>query len=170
MPNRWQNKRRFAALMVLTLAVGGLAGCATKGSTGDAAASDEQEPDASAEGLLAKGGTTASSGYVDPTLVSSASAAEETATPDVYGAQAQAAPDLAGAVSQPTGIRAGSVSIFSGTPSVAVEPATTGTVPANAGPGRVNATAGSVFSAPPAAPAYDAPSCGTTVNGAPLSC
>ena len=171
MPNRWQNKRRFGALLALSLAIASLSGCATSGkSDGDTVAADGAEPEPSAKGLLAKGGTTASNRYVDPALVSSASVAEDASTPDAYGVPAQEAPDLAGAVSQPTGIRAGSVSIFSAPAPVMGDATMSGTVPAHAAPGRVNATAGSVFSAPPAAAAYDGAGCGTAADGTPLSC
>lgn len=171
MPNNWQNKRRFGALLAVSLAIAALAGCATKApSAGDTATSGEPEPDPSAKGLLAKGGTTASNRYIDPALVSSASVADDTSAPDAYGVPAQEAPDLAGAVSQPTGIRAGSVSIFSAPAPVVGEAVMTGTVPGSAAPGRVNATAGSVFSAPPPAPVYGDPACGTAADGTPVSC
>jgi hypothetical protein len=168
MPNRWQNKQCFGALLAVSLAIGALAGCATKAtSAGDTATSDGSEPAPSAN---SKDGTTASNRYIDPALVSSASVADDTSAPDAYGVPAQEAPDLAGAVSQPTGIRAGSVSIFSAPAPVVGEAVMTGTVPGSAAPGRVNATAGSVFSAPAPAPVYGDPACGTAADGTPVSC
>lgn len=68
----------------------------------------------------------------------------------------------AGVVTQPTGIRAGSASIFSGN----AAPATDAPAPAMTS-GGINARTGSVFSAPAQ---YASESCGTDVDGNPLSC
>ena len=165
-----QPRPRLAAIAA-GLALLGLAGCSATGKSGTSAATSENaEPAASAKGLLAKGGTTASSRYVDPALVSAASVAENApAEQPAYGGP-QEEPALAGAVMRPTGIRAGSVSIFSTPAPAAAEPMATGTVRVGAAAGRVDATAGSVFSVPAPPAAGMTPDCGTDLDGTPLNC
>ncbi|MCJ8518291.1 hypothetical protein ABID21_001400 [Pseudorhizobium tarimense] len=168
--HRWQ-RRHVANFMVQGLLIFALAGCATSGKKEDEdGASGQAKPAVSAKGLLAKGGTTVSNDYVDPGLVSAASVAENGAPPDAGPAMAQAQPGFAELVTQPTGIRAGSISIFSGSVATTADPAATATIPATATPGRVNATAGSVFSAPAPAVMPATRSCGTAADGMPLSC
>lgn len=173
-------KRAVAAAFCVAI----LSGCTTAQKTADAA--DEGSPPqtgtaADAKGVLAKGGTTASSRYVDPMISANRGQAQvgnqvpQTAQPGAPEATTgQASPSIAGLANQPTGVRAGSFSIFSSptAPAPAPEqmpggattsaPQATGPVPAL---GRVNAASTSVFSSqrPPA-------TCGTDAAGVPLSC
>lgn len=168
MPNVWRPHSDWLAIAVTALLVIALSGCATAGK-------QKEGPEAEAVSSVAEKtqsanrGGGASTGYVDPALASaSAAPAEGTAG----GASAQPGPGLAGLVTQPTGIRAGSVSIFSAPAQVAPEPMATGTVAPTSG--RVNATAGSMYSTPAPVPVYApeyAPgSCGRAEDGVPLSC
>jgi hypothetical protein len=151
-----------------------LPGCSTSNTSESAADAATQDKPATARGLPAKGGKTASSGYVDPALVSASSATPPSGTGIPVGAAAADYPGDAmaqGVVTQPTGIRAGSVSIFSGSAPPAIEPAANGTMPVATTTGRVDARTGSVFSAPTApATQYDAQECGTDGDGNPLNC
>ncbi|HEV7436170.1 MAG TPA: hypothetical protein VGO22_15025 [Pseudorhizobium sp.] len=162
-----RQRRHPRKLLVHGLITLALAGCATSAKQEGEGTSSEAESASSAAGARAKGGTTPSTGYVDPALVSAASVAESDSPADASLAQPQ--PGFADLVAQPTGIRAGSVSIFSGSVVTNVPPPTTATLPATAAPGRVNATAGSVFSAPAPAAMPATPSCGT-IEGTPLNC
>lgn len=171
--------RNFSGLMPLLAAAGiallVLPGCSTSKTPGSAAADPAQGKPATARGQSAKGSKNASSGYVDPALVSASSAARasgtgipvEGASDDYPGGDAMAQ-DV---VTQPTGIRAGSVSIFSGAAAASTEPTAYGTMPATTATGRVDARTGSVFSAP-AAPAsqYDTQGCGADADGNRLNC
>ncbi|MFN7025777.1 MAG: hypothetical protein ACK4QP_14940, partial [Pseudorhizobium sp.] len=105
--------------------------------------------------------------YVDPAVAS--------AQQDTYGSQgggpAPAGSGIAGMVTQSTGIRAGSVSIFSSAGQTSQQPQATVTAPtAPTATGRVNATAGSMFSAPAPTVTYTPGSCGRAEDGVPLSC
>jgi len=156
-----------------------LCGCSTTKKTADAAA--EAQPSqtaapASAKGILAKGGTTAANGYVDP-VISKASRQQQqtqaaaTDAPPAAGAlpttPGQPA-SIAGLATQPTNVRAGSGSIFSSAPPAAAEPtAITGPVPATLPRRNFNATASSVYSAQQPMPGAG---CGNDPRGNPVSC
>ena len=159
-----------------------LCGCTTSETVG---AGDSAAPSAvratkqnDPKGLLAKGGETASSGYVDP-MVRSAASAEK---PQDSGSMTAMVPEPSASepasigeiVTQPTGIRAGTVSIFSGTASAPVaEPeSTSATLEPDASPARrIRPAAGSVFSTAPQHSADEGASpCGTDTEGQPVRC
>ena len=159
---------RLRLLIAAGAAAIALSGCTTSSKSGSADESAIKETAAS-KGRSANAGETASSSYTDPAVVSASSAAYDAdgmvadgvpaaPDPDSYAGDAMAA----GVVTQPTGIRAGSASIFSGN----AAPATDAPAPAMAGRG-INARTGSVFSAPTQ---YPSESCGTDIDGNPLSC
>lgn len=156
------------AAVVMPLA---LSGCTTGGKAGE---TGEAESGAAApsEERRAKAGDT-SSGYTDPALVSASSSGygadgmNADGAPGMAGSELDQANTLApGVVTQPTGIRAGSNSIFSGGAPAAAPPSP-GAAPAVYPAGRIDARSGSVFSAPVPVPAG---TCGTDVDGYPLSC
>ena len=162
---------RLRLLIAAGAAAIALSGCTTSGKSGSADESAIKETAAS-KGRSANAGETASSSYTDPAVVSASSAAYDADGMVADGVQAAPDPDsfagdamAAGVVTQPTGIRAGSASIFSGSVAVAA-PATDAPAPAMAGRG-INARTGSVFSAPAQ---YPSESCGTDIDGNPLSC
>ena len=161
-----RRQSRLRLLIAAGAAAIALSGCTTSGKSGSADESAIKET-ASSKGRAADAGETASSSYTDPAVVSASSAAYDRdgvvadgvpATPDSFAGDAMAA----GVVIQPTGIRAGSASIFSGN----AAPATDAPAPAMTGRG-INARTGSVFSAPAQ---YPSESCGTDIDGNPLSC
>jgi hypothetical protein len=169
--------RHRIAIAGICLAV--LSGCSTTQKTAEASgsgAAPAASTAADAKGILAKGGTTASSTYVDP-MVSTGQRrmqAQERSRSDAQsiaaempGHPAQASPSIAGLATEPTGVRAGSFSIFSAAQppaSAAGDPVSAdvaGNAPNTTG---VSAARRSVFSAAPAA------ACGTDAQGNPLSC
>jgi len=147
-----------------------LAGCATAGKGQSDASGEEVGAAASANGKLASNDASSSSPYVDP-AVASASAQQDTYGSEGGGGPPPAGSGIAGLVTQSTGIRAGSVSIFSAPGQTSQQPQATVTAPtAPAATGHVNATAGSMFSAPAPTVSYTPGSCGRAEDGAPLSC
>jgi hypothetical protein len=177
---------RSATLLML---IATLSGCMTAKKAADigqdspAAASEPDNP----QGLLAKGGTTASGRYVDPVIVKapphqqakmglpasprpdapSQAAAGFPPAPASGAAPGAAAGSIAGLSTQPTGVRASSVSIFSASPA----PAGMAPAPQNAGgaapAGGINAATGSVFS--PRQPLGTNP-CQSDSAGRPVNC
>ncbi len=164
----------IACLSALTLG-----GCTTTKKTADATTpAPRTTVPASAKGMLAKGGTTASNRHVDPAM--SKASAQQTQTSAVPAAvptaentfpPAPAAPQqtsIAGLATQPTGVRADSGTIFSSNPPMAAAaPSGNGPVPANLPRRNFNATTASVYSAQQAVPAA---ACGADAQGNPLSC
>ncbi|RWX75636.1 hypothetical protein EPK99_18250 [Neorhizobium lilium] len=153
-----------------------LCGCMTNKKSADASKDPVQ-----AEGeqpLQAKGGTTASTHYVDPVIAKASSQQQAkaglpgspTEQPSPTAASAfpptpvQASGSIAGLTTQPTGVRAGSFSIFSAGAAPSTAAPNTGAVPS--GPG-ISATTGSVYTShqPPASTA-----CPTDSAGLPLNC
>ncbi len=156
-------------LLPVAFILGLLSGCATADKAQSEANGKEASTTASVDGRTPKSDTSNSSPYVDPAV---ASASAEQAPYSSDGSNpVPAQSGIAGLATQPTGIRAGSVSIFSAPGQTYQQPQTTVTAPAApATTGRVNATAGSMFSAPPPTEAYTPGSCGRAEDGVPLSC
>ncbi|MCB5201925.1 hypothetical protein LH464_05465 [Neorhizobium sp. T786] len=156
-------------LMATGLMLASLSGCSTSKAT-DSAEVQVAGDSPSKKAGHTRSGKTASSGYVDPALVSASSAAQTSgrAADDSGTSNATTSPGEAmgqGVVTQPTGIRAGSMSIFSNAAPPAPEPPVAETTAAPAAPGRVDARTGSVFSAPSVPQG-----CGTDGLGYPISC
>ncbi|MCQ1852987.1 hypothetical protein [Neorhizobium galegae] len=156
-----------------------LGGCTTTKKTADATTpAPRTTVPASAKGILAKGGTTATNRYVDPAISKgSAQQAQTSPTPAAVPspentfppapAQPQQA-SIAGLATQPTGVRADSGTIFSSNPPMAAAgPSGDGPVPANLPRRNFNATTASVYSTPQATRAA---ACGADAQGNPLSC
>ncbi|MFB9952102.1 hypothetical protein ACFFP0_24915 [Rhizobium puerariae] len=157
-----------------------LSGCTTTSKTADATAGQPKAAKpASAKGILAKGGTTASNLYVDPVVskapgqqqaqapAPAAVPAAENAFPPAPAAQQQAS--IAGLATQPTAVRAGIGTIFSANPPMpaAAAPSANGPVPAELPRRNFNATTASLFGLQQPAPAA---ACGTDERGNPISC
>lgn len=171
---------RPALLAATCLCAVTLAGCSTMKKTADAPQAEPASP-ASAKGILAKGGATASNLYTDPAVSKAAGQAQaqtaQTAPePAVVPSGAEGAfppapnqpTSMAGLVTQPTGVRAGSGTIFSANPPAPpAEPSASGPVPAELPRRNFNAMASSVYSLQPAAPTA---ACGTDEQGNPVSC
>jgi hypothetical protein len=166
--------RYRVAIAGVCLAV--LSGCSTTQNTADAAdsgAAPAAGTAADAKGILAKGGTTASSTYVDPVVSTGQRRmqAQERSRSDAQSVAAETpaytSSSIAGLATEPTGVRAGSFSIFSAAqpPAPAAgDPASAdaaGNAPSTTG---VSAARRSVFSAAPA------PACGADAEGNLLSC
>ncbi|MGK9054210.1 hypothetical protein [Neorhizobium petrolearium] len=169
------NTRLTLAIACLSAVM--LCGCSTTRKTAEAAAeaapSQPAKP-ASARGILAKGGTTASNRYIDPVIskaseprLAQAPAANAPPPSDAFPPAPEQPASIAGLATQPTNVRAGSGSIFSAAPPAAAEPS--GIAPASAELPRrnFNATAASVFSTRQAMPAA---ACGNSQQGTPISC
>lgn len=164
----------IACLSALTLG-----GCTTTKKTADATTPAPRTTlPASAKGVPAKGGATASNRHVDPAIANASTQQAQTpvapaAIPTVENTfpPAPAQPQqtsIAGLATQPTGIRADSGTIFSSNPPMAAAaPSGNGPVPANLPRRNFNATTASVYSAQQAAPAA---TCGADAQGNPLSC
>lgn len=173
---RWAMLAAATCLGALTLA-----GCNTMKKTADADGPQVQPASpASAKGILAKGGATASNLYVDPAIskaagqeAQTAQSAPEAATvlPGAEGAfpPAPSQPtSIAGLVTQPTGVRAGSGTIFStNPPTPSTEPSASGPVPAELPRRNFNAVASSVYSLQQTAPAA---ACSADEQGNSVSC
>ncbi|CAN7291347.1 hypothetical protein [Neorhizobium sp. LjRoot104] len=168
------------ALVIACLSALTLGGCTTSKKTADAATpAPRTTVPASAKGILAKGGTTASNRHVAPAApkaeAQSAQATAAIAPAAVPTAEntfppAPAQPQqasIAGLSTQSTGVRADSGTIFSANPPMAAAPSGNGPVPANLPRRNFNATTASVYSMPQATPAA---ACGTDAQGNPLSC
>ncbi|EUB95912.1 hypothetical protein PMI07_002400 [Rhizobium sp. CF080] len=166
----------IACLSALTLG-----GCTTMKKTADATTpAPRTTVPASARGILAKGGTTASNRHVNPAISKAqqqqaqppaATAQAAVPTPENTFPPAPAQPQqasIAGLATQPTGVRADSGTIFSSNPPMAAAaPSGNGPVPANLPRRNFNATTASVYSAQQATPAA---ACGADAQGNPLSC
>ncbi|WP_172729971.1 hypothetical protein [Neorhizobium galegae] len=166
-------------LAIVCLSALTLSGCTTTKKTADATTpAPRTTVAASAKGMLAKGGTTASNRRADPAVpkaeaqaapaatVSAAVPTAENTFPPVPAQPQQAS--IAGLATQSTGVRADSGTIFSANPPMAAAaPSGNGPVPANLPRRNFNATTASVYSMPPTTPAA---ACGADAQGTPLSC
>jgi hypothetical protein len=168
----------IACLSALTLS-----GCTTTKKTADATTpAPRTTVPASARGILAKGGTTASNRYVNPAIAKASAQRAQAAAPAATMSAAVPTPEntfppapaqpqqasIAGLATQPTGVRADSGTIFSSNPPMAAAaPSGNGPVPANLPRRNFNATTASVYSTQQATPAA---ACGTDAQGNPLSC
>jgi hypothetical protein len=167
-------------LAIVCLSALALGGCTTTKNVADATTpAPRTTVPASARGILAKGGTTASNRRADPStskasaqqaLAPAATAPAAMTTPENTFPPAPAQPpqaSIAGLATQPTGVRADSGTIFSSNPPMAATPSGNGPVPANLPRRNFNATTASVYSMQQATPAA---ACGTDAQGNPLSC
>jgi hypothetical protein len=171
-------------ILVAGLCLAMLGGCATT-KKAEVADSGQAETADDAQGILAKGGTTASNTYVDPMVTTAQGrklarngmpagkqpAGGKLAQNALTQTYSSPSASMAGAVSEPTGVRAGNFSIFSShgpapaTPALDSPVATASNVPASTVPtAGVNAMTRSVFSTgTPVA-------CGNDANGNMISC
>jgi hypothetical protein len=147
----------------------GVSGCATTSKSPSRAPAKEAPSATKADVSGVESLASPSSGYVDP-MVASASSVTQDGNSSEGDYAAQPAPGIGELVTQPTGVRAGSVSIFSAPAQPHQVPAVSEPVAAPVAPGRVNATAGSVFSAPAPTSTYSSTSCGTADDGVAISC
>ena len=156
-------RRLFLCLGAMTL----LSGCVSAVQDGDLASGDSKKAPMAPSDPVAGKAVAAKPGYVDPAMVSSASAkAGQPSVDSTVHAQAEGqlasgqAPQMGGLVTQPTGIAANSQSIFAnptGGGAAVVGGsglgAGTGSIPAYAPSRKIAPSLNSVYSAPPMTPA-----------------